>query len=41
MGKPGEEIILEEIENGQDSAYYRDENFVHHVPKRKLEDVIL
>lgn len=41
MGKPGEDIILEEIENGQDSAYYRDENFVHHVPKRKLEDVIL
>ncbi len=41
IGKPDEEIVLTEVENGQDTSYYRDENDVHYVPKRKLEDIIL
>lgn len=41
IGKPAETIVLKEIEEGEPTAYYRDENDVHYVPKRKLEDVIL
>ena len=40
LGKPDEKIILEELgEKG--SAYYRDQNRCHHVPKRKLEEILL
>ncbi|MFI3115895.1 MAG: nitroreductase family protein [Clostridia bacterium] len=41
LGKPDETIILKEISEGDDIKYYRDENDVHYVPKRKLEDIIL
>ncbi len=41
IGVPDEQIVLEEIEEGQSTAYYRDENQVHHVPKRKLDDILL
>ena len=41
FGKPDEDIILEDVEKGADLKYYRDENDVHHVPKRKLEDIII
>lgn len=41
VGKPAETIVLEEVEDGESIAYYRDEQDVHHVPKRKLEDVVL
>ena len=40
LGKPDEKVVLEEMVDGK-TAYYRDENFVHHVPKRKTEDMIL
>jgi nitroreductase len=40
LGKPVEKVVLEEIENG-DYKYWRDENGVHHVPKRSLEELIL
>lgn len=38
LGKPAEKIILEDAAGG-DVAYYRDENDVHHVPKRPLEEL--
>jgi len=41
FGKPAEEIELVEIEEGENVAYYRDENNRHFVPKRKLEDIIV
>lgn len=41
IGHPKEEIILEEIGSDGDVRYWRDEQGVHHVPKRKLEDIIL
>lgn len=41
FGKPREKIILTEV--GEDGAtkYYRDDNDVHHVPKRALDDLLL
>ena len=40
LGKPDEEIVIEPIgEKG--SAYYRDENGTHRVPKRSLEEILL
>lgn len=41
IGKPDEEIVLTEV--GQDGSikYYRDDNDVHYVPKRSLEEIIL
>lgn len=40
LGKPKEEVVLENMDNG-DVKYYRDENQVHHVPKRSFEEIIV
>ncbi len=39
LGKPKEEVVVEEISN-DDVKYWRDERQVHHVPKRSLEELI-
>lgn len=41
LGTPAETVVLEETDSGGDIRYYRDSNDVHHVPKRKLEDIII
>lgn len=41
LGKPGESVIVEEIGEDGEIKYWRDENDVHHVPKRGLEEMIL
>ena len=41
LGKPAEKIVLTEVGEDGNVNYYRDENDVHYVPKRKLEDIIL
>lgn len=41
IGKPAEKIVITEVSQGECTAYYRDENDVHYVPKRKLEDIVL
>lgn len=41
FGKPDEKIVLTEIEEGESIKYYRDENDVHYVPKRKLQDIVV
>ncbi len=40
IGKPIEKIVITEVQDGK-TDYYRDENNVHYVPKRKLEDILL
>lgn len=39
LGKPTEKVVLETAENGE-IKYWRDENNVHHVPKRPLDEII-
>ena len=41
FGKSAETVVLDTLEPNGDSAYFRDENDTHHVPKRKLEDILL
>jgi len=41
LGKPKDTVRLEEIDEGQDIKYYRDEQGIHRVPKRKLENIII
>ena len=41
LGKPVEEACIDDVDDDGDIRYFRDKNQVHHVPKRKLEDLIL
>ncbi len=41
VGKPAEKVVLTQIGEGEPTAYYRDEDDVHYVPKRRLEDILL
>ena len=41
LGKPKEEIVIDEIRADGDIKYYREPNQVHHVPKIVLDDLIL
>lgn len=40
LGEPKEKVVIEEVKSG-DVKYWRDEQSVHHVPKLKLEEIIL
>jgi nitroreductase len=41
LGYPKEQIVIDDISADGDIKYYRDENEVHHVPKKVLEDILL
>jgi len=41
LGKPVEEVVLEKAGRGDSLTYYRTEDRVHHVPKRKLTDLVI
>lgn len=41
LGYPKENVIIDDISKDDDIKYYRDENQNHHVPKIKLEDLVI
>jgi nitroreductase len=41
LGKPVETVVIEPLSPSGDIHYWRDEQEVHHVPKRSLDDLIL
>jgi len=40
LGRPAEQVRLEEVAEGGNIHYWRDSQGVHHVPKRSLKDVL-
>jgi nitroreductase len=40
LGKPKETVVLDAMKDG-DVKYWRDENLVHHVPKRSLDEIVV
>lgn len=41
LGKPKEKVAIVPVGIDESTAYYRDDNQVHYVPKRNLEDILL
>ncbi|MGM0414828.1 MAG: nitroreductase family protein [Bacillota bacterium] len=41
LGKPVEEVVLEEMDAEDNIKYWRDKEQVHHVPKRGLNQIII
>jgi len=41
LGFPAEQVVLEKVGDDGDLKYWRDNEGVHHVPKREVEDILL
>ena len=41
LGKPKEQVVVEDLGSAESIKYYRDLEEVHHVPKRSLDELII
>lgn len=41
LGKPAEQVVLEDVKQDGSIEYFRDSGQVHHVPKRSLDDLVI
>lgn len=41
LGKPDQEVSLTEVDKTGNVQYYEDDEMVHYVPKRKLDEIII
>ncbi len=41
LGRPVETVVIEQVESSGDIRYWRDGNDIHHVPKRRVADVMV
>ncbi|NTV67947.1 MAG: nitroreductase family protein [Chlorobaculum sp.] len=41
LGKPAETVVIDQIEPGGDIRYWRDEHSIHHVPKRRVDELLV
>ncbi len=41
LGKPAETVVIEDYDPAAGIEYYRDEQGIHHVPKRGLDELII
>ena len=41
LGIPAEKVVLEEVVDPDDIEYWRDDEGIHHVPKRSLKDLVI
>lgn len=41
LGKPAEEVCIDPVGKDGNIQYWRDQNGVHHVPKRDIEEIII
>ncbi len=41
LGKPKEKVVIDQTDDAGNIRYWRDKEGTHHVPKRRLDDIIL
>ncbi|MFC1619674.1 nitroreductase family protein [Candidatus Neomarinimicrobiota bacterium] len=41
LGEPAEQVVLEALDTAGDIRYWRDDQSIHHVPKRSMDEIIL